>query len=100
MIRHIVLFSIKGGEGLDSIGQANRLKELLLTLPEKVSYLKHMEVGVNSDRAPVDNAQLSLMCDFDSIEDCAFYQIHPEHVKVSNEISKFRISRMCVDYEI
>lgn len=100
MIRHVVAFGIKAADGLNKMEQAERIKGLLLTLPEKISFLKRMEVGINLPQAPEENAELLLICDFDSIEDCAMYQIHPAHVEVSKEIGKVKTSRACVDYEI
>lgn len=100
MIRHVVMFGIRGNGELTPIQEAKRLSELLMTLPEKIPFLKKMEVGVNSEQAPEDNAQLVLIADFDSIEDCAMYSIHPEHVAVAEEIGKVKVSRCCVDYEI
>lgn len=100
MIRHVVVFGIRGNGELTPNQEAKRLAEKLMTLPEQIPFLKRMEVGVNSEQAPEDNAQLVLIADFDSIEDCAMYTIHPAHLAVSEEIGKVKTSRSCVDYEI
>lgn len=100
MIRHVVMFGIKENEGRTPRQEAKRLGDLLMTLPEKISFIRHMEVGVNAEQAPDDNAELILIVDFDSIEDCAMYAIHPEHVAVAKELGKSKVSRSCVDYEI
>ncbi len=100
MIRHIVMFGIRSNGELSPTQEAKRLGDKLMALPEQIPYLKRMEVGVNSDRAPEDNAQLVLIADFDSIEDCAMYSIHPAHMAVADEIAKVKTSRSCVDYEI
>lgn len=100
MIRHVVMFGIRGNGELTPTQEATRLGELLMTLPEQIPFLKKMEVGVNSEQAPEDNAQLVLIADFDSIEDCAMYTIHPAHVAVAQELGKVKTSRCCVDYEI
>lgn len=99
MIRHVVMFGIRGNGQTTPTQEAERLRKLLMTLPEQIPFLKHMEVGVNSENAPEDNAQLVLIADFDSIEDCAMYTIHPAHMAVSEEIGKVKTSRCCVDYE-
>lgn len=100
MIRHAVMFGIRGNGGLTPIQEAERLAELLRKLPEQIPFLKKMEVGVNCENAPEENAQLILIADFDSIEDCAMYTIHPAHVAVAEEIGKVKTSRCCVDYEV
>ncbi len=100
MIRHVVVFGIRGNGELTPNQEAKRLAEKLMALPEQIPFLKRMEVGVNSEQAPEDNAQLVLIADFDSIEDCAMYTIHPAHLAVSEEIGKVKTSRSCVDYEI
>lgn len=100
MIRHAVMFGIRGTEELTPLQEAERLGELLKALPAQIPFLKKMEVGVNSENAPEDNAQLILLADFETIEDCAMYTIHPAHVAVAQEIGKVKTSRCCVDYEI
>ncbi len=100
MIRHIVMFGISGNGGLTPTQEAKRLGDKLMALPEQIPFLRRMEVGINSDRAPEDNAQLVLIADFDSIEDCAMYSIHPAHLAVAEEIAKVQLDRRCVDYEI
>lgn len=100
MIRHVVMFGIRGNGELSPKQEAERLSEQLMQLPSQIPFLKNMEVGVNSELAPEDNAQLVLIADFDSIEDCAMYTIHPAHLAVSEEIAKVKTSRSCVDYEI
>lgn len=100
MIRHVVVFGICGNGELTPNQEAKRLAEKLMALPGQIPFLKRMEVGVNSEQAPEDNAQLVLIADFDSIEDCAMYTIHPAHLAVSEEIGKVKTSRSCVDYEI
>lgn len=100
MIRHVVMFGIRGNGELSPTQEAARLGEKLMQLPAQIPFIKKMEVGVNSELAPEDNAQLVLIADFDSIEDCAMYTIHPAHLAVSEEIAKVKNSRCCVDYEI
>jgi hypothetical protein len=100
MIRHVVMFGIRGNGELSPTQEAKRLGDMLMTLPEKIPFLKRMEVGVNSELAPEENAQLVLIADFDSIEDCAMYSIHPAHMAVAEEIGKVKTSRSCVDYEL
>ena len=99
MIRHVVMFGITGNGSLTPRQEAQRLGKLLMALPEQIPFLKNMEVGINCEQAPEENAQLVILADFDSIEDCAMYTIHPAHMAVAEEIGKVKTSRCCVDYE-
>ena len=92
MIRHVVMFGIRENGDLTPTQEARRLGDKLLELPAQIPFLRKMEVG--------DNAQLILLADFDSMEDCEKYAVHPAHVAVAGEIAKVKTSRCCVDYEI
>lgn len=100
MIRHIVIFGIKETNDSTSIENAMMLKTELLKLVDLISELKRIEVGINAMNAPDNNQELCLTCDFDTIEDAALYQLHPEHIKVAKLIGEYKLSRACVDYEI
>ncbi len=100
MIRHAVILGVRGDNGLNGIEKAKELRELLLGLEGRIPGLLNIEVGVNHTDAPDDNAELILICDFNSIEDCAMYQIHPAHVEVTKELAKYKTTRSCVDWEI
>lgn len=100
MVRHVVLFGIKAGDGLLAIEQAKRLGDLLLGLKEKIDFVQNLEVGVNSDDADPTNSQLCLIVDVNTIEEVKAYAVHEEHVKVAKEIGKYKTSRACVDYVI
>lgn len=100
MVRHIVMFGIQGGDGLDATAQAKRLGDLLMTLPAKIDFIRNMEVGVNAKEADETNYELLLSCDFDTLEDVKKYAVHEEHVKVAKEIGKYKTKRACVDFEI
>lgn len=101
MIRHIVLFEFaKETDGKTAIENAVIAKDQLLLLPTKIDSIRRMEVGINDVDADETNYTLSLTCDFDSLEDLNQYLVHPEHLKVCSFISKVRISRACVDYEL
>lgn len=101
MIRHIVLFNfLDEAQGKTARENAQIAKEGLLSLKDKISVLKNIEVGVNSQDAVENNYTLSLLCDFDSLDDLNIYQNHEEHLKVASFIGKVKSNRACVDYEI
>lgn len=92
MLTHIVLFKLKDKDDLP------KAKELLLALKDKISLIKEMEVGINivhSDRS----YDLGLYTKFDSLADMQAYQVHPEHVKFGEYITKIREAVVSIDYE-
>lgn len=101
MIRHIVMFDFaKEAEGKNAIENALIVREQLLALQEKLPFIRNMEIGINAADADNSNYTLSLLVDFDTIEDLNRYAADPEHLKVGAYIAKVKIARACVDYEI
>lgn len=101
MYRHIVMFEFaKEAEGRTAIENAVIAKNQLLDLQNKLDFIKRMEIGINDSDADETNYTLCLTCDFDTIDDLNRYATHPEHLKVGAFISRVRLSRACVDYEI
>ncbi|BBF44313.1 stress responsive alpha-beta barrel domain protein Dabb [Lachnospiraceae bacterium KM106-2] len=101
MIRHVVMFDFaKEADGKTAIENAVIARDGLLALPEKLEYIKHMEVGINDSEADSANYTLCLIVDFDTMEDLQAYAVDPEHLKVAAFIGKVKIGRSCVDFEI
>lgn len=100
MVRHVVMFEFeKHAQGKSAYENAVIAKDLLLSLKDKIDFIRYMEVGINDGNADQSNYMLSLICDFDNIDDINAYAVHPEHLKVAEFIKKVRIGRACVDYE-
>jgi hypothetical protein len=100
MIRHIVMWKLKdSAEGASKKENAEKLKTLLLSLQDKISVLRKIQVGINLESLPYKNDDVVLITDFDNAANLATYQEHPEHKKVAEFVMKIRESRMCVDYE-
>lgn len=98
MIRHIVMFKLKN-EG-DKLSNLEEAKERLLSLKNKISYIRSIEVGINDEKADDNNYDLVLTVDVDNIEKLNDYQIHPDHQEVVVFLKKLVESRACVDYTI
>ena len=96
MIRHSCMFKMKEENKEENIHRALELAdELLKVIPQ----IRHYEVVVNSDKAPESNYELSLIFDYDSMEDLEAYQAHPNHIEFGNFIKSVRQDRACIDYE-
>ena len=61
--------------------------------------LKKGEIVINSKDAPQDNYTISLLCDFENIDDLNAYQVHPAHVEFGKFIGTVKTARACIDYE-
>ena len=101
MIKHIVFFQLADeAEGKTKAENAQIIKKGLEGLFGVIPELKKIEVGINHPDTPESNYDLSLYCEFDSVEDLNTYQEHPEHKKVGAIIYRVRTGRACVDYEV
>jgi Stress responsive A/B Barrel Domain len=100
MIKHIVMWRLFDfAEGNTKKENALKLKEKLISLPDKIPQIKKMEVGINVDGTDAAS-DVVLYCEFDSLEDLKAYQIHPEHQKVVGFLNKVRSEKRGVDYEV
>ena len=94
MLTHIVLIKL-----LDRTPEnAEKLREVLLSMTGHIPQIKHMEVGVNI--VPSERAyDVALYQHFDSLHDLQEYQAHPNHQEVLKYILAVAASRVSVDYE-
>lgn len=97
MLRHIVSFKLKGTpeERLDA---ASRFRDALLALPEKLDFLRNMQVGINAN--PDEEWDIVLIADVDNWEDLKRYSEHPDHLAAAAIIKDFKDNRACVDFGI
>lgn len=99
MIKHIVMWRLKDFANEASKEEnASTLKNSLESLKDKISEIKHIEVGINVNRS--DAAfDVVLYSEFDSVEALQAYQRHPEHIKIVGFVNEIRSERAVVDYE-
>jgi hypothetical protein len=100
MVKHIVFWTLKEEAlGATKSENASRMKETLEGLADKIPGLLHIEVGFDFFQSK-DSFDVALYCEFESREDLAAYQSHPEHLNAVEFIREVRIERKVVDYEI
>lgn len=98
MLKHIVMWKFKDeAEGKTKAENCAYIKKQLESLPAKISFVRHLEVGINEYHSPM-SSDMVLVTEFDSKEDLDLYAVHPDHVKVSDYIGKVRVERTVVDY--
>ena len=101
MIKHIVFFGLaEHAEGKSKAENALIVKRDLEELINHIPELKKIEVGINHPEAPQGNYDIALYCEFETMADLDSYQNHLEHKRVAAYLSKVRISRAAVDYEV
>ncbi len=97
MIKHVVLFKFKTFESEEErINQTDEIKSALLNLKKKLDFLRHIEVGINTN--PAESFDMALITEFDSMEDLQCYATHPDHVAVAKIIGQIKENRACVDF--
>ena len=74
-------------------------KERFNDVIKNVKELKKGEIVINSKEANQSNYTISLLCDFETIDDLNAYQVHPAHVAFGKFISTIKTDRACIDYE-
>lgn len=96
MVKHIVMFKLTGTpEERKSV--ATSFKNALLELPQQISVLRSMEVGINEN--PAETWDVVLTAIVDTMADVDTYAKHPAHVAAASLLAGHRESRACVDYE-
>ncbi|MCM1309990.1 MAG: Dabb family protein [Bacteroides sp.] len=97
MVKHIVSFKLQGDDAA-RLDAANRFKAALLALPEQISVLKSMEVGINAN--PNETWDVVLTAVVPTMADVEVYAKHPAHIAAASIIAPLKADRACVDYVI
>jgi hypothetical protein len=99
MIRHIVMWNVRGDTRADKALNIDRLRAGFHSLRGRVPGLLHLEVG--ADTSGMDYAcDVVLVSDFASQAALDAYATHPEHLRVKAEIGDIRVARHQVDYPV
>ena len=98
VIKHIVMWNLRGDSDSDKGSAVRQLKAAFESLRGRIPGLLHLEVGVDSSR--VDYAcDVVLYTEFASRSALDEYASHPEHLRVKRELGDLRIARYQVDYD-
>lgn len=97
MIRHIVMWNVRGESVEEKTANIETLKRCFEKLRGRIPGLLKLEIGVDTSR--VDYAcDVVLYSEFESQAALSAYGTHPEHARVRQEIGDLRIARYQVDY--
>ena len=98
MIRHIVMWNVRGDTPQQKAANVALLRRSFESLRGRIPGLLRLEVGV--DHSAVDYAcDVLLYSEFESQAALDAYASHPEHLRVKGEIGDMRIARHQVDYQ-
>ncbi|MEI7786107.1 MAG: Dabb family protein [Betaproteobacteria bacterium] len=97
MIKHIVMWNLRGDTAEAKARAIEVLKSSFESLRGRIPGLLHLEIGVDSSR--IDYAcDVVLYSEFESQSALDAYAVHPEHQRVKQELADLRIARHQVDY--
>jgi len=99
MIRHIVMWNVRGATPAEKAANIERLQSSFHSLRGRIPGLLHLEVGVDTSRADYA-CDVVLYSEFESQAALEAYANNPEHLRVRDELVGIRIERHQVDYEV
>lgn len=98
-IRHVVTWKLAAEDAGERKAQAAEVARRLNALGGVVPQLRSIWAGAN-DVYPDANWDVTLVADFDSVEDLEQYQVHPAHEEVAGYIRSVVAGRVAVDAEV
>jgi hypothetical protein len=99
LIRHIVMWNVRGATPADKAANIARLRAAFEGLRGRIPGLLHLEIGVDTSR--VDYAcDVVLYSEFETQAALEAYGTHPEHLRVRQELGDLRSARHQVDYPV
>ncbi|HEY8359647.1 MAG TPA: Dabb family protein [Ramlibacter sp.] len=99
MIRHIVMWNVRGADAAEKARNIERLQRSFHSLRGRVPGLLRLEIGVDSSGADYA-CDVVLVSDFASQAALDAYAAHPEHLRVKEEVADLRTARHQVDYRV
>jgi hypothetical protein len=99
MIRHIVIWKVKGPSAEERRAQQEQVRAALLSMQGKIPGMSQLEVGLGNV-ASEQEADVVLTTTHDSWQALDDYQKHPAHEPVKEIILALRTERRVVDYEV
>jgi hypothetical protein len=99
MIRHVVMWRLRGPSPEEKKHQASRVRRALEGLVGVVPGMSALEVGV-AGAGQEHGADVVLISTHDGWEALAAYQKHPAHLEVARLIAEFKTERRVLDFEV
>ena len=97
MIHHIVMWSLKGSTESEKALNIAKLRDAFDSIRGKIPGMTHMQIGVDSSRVEYA-CDVVLVSAFESQKALDAYALHPEHLRVKDELAGVRVARHQVDF--
>ncbi len=97
MIKHIVMWNVRGDSATERAHHIERLRTQFESLRDRIPGLLRLEVGVDQSRVEYA-CDVVLYSEFASQAALDAYATHPEHLRVKQALGDLRIARHQVDY--
>jgi len=99
MIKHVVMWRVRGTSAEERREQADKIRAALETLRGNIPGMSSLEVGIGpgGDEQYGDVVLISTHDDWAALKG---YQVHPAHVEVARVIAAARIERRVLDFEV
>jgi len=98
-LRHVVTWKLASEDAAERGAQAAEMAARLNALDGVVPQIRSISAGANAIYADV-NWDVTVVADFDSVEDLEAYAVHPAHEEVAVYIRSVVASRVAVDFEV
>ena len=99
MIKHIVMWNVRGDDLDEKRASAADVKARFEGLAGQIPGLRHLEVGVDVSRVSYA-CDVVLYTEFESEAALAAYADHPAHLAVRQQLEGVRTARFQVDYTV
>ncbi|MDB5945404.1 MAG: iron containing alcohol dehydrogenase family protein [Ramlibacter sp.] len=97
MIKHIVMWNVRGDTPTARARGIAQVQSSFASLRGRIPGLLSIEVGIDSSRVEYA-CDVVLYSEFESQAALDAYAVHPEHLRVKQELGDLRIARYQVDY--
>lgn len=97
MIHHIVMWSLKGSTESEKAVNIAKLRDAFDSIRGRIPGMTHMQIGVDSSRVEYA-CDVVLVSEFESQKALDAYALHPEHLRVKDELAGVRVARHQVDF--
>lgn len=99
MIRHIVSWKLSASDAAAKAAAFTEIATALGALPALIPEIHTLRVAHNQVESE-SNWDVVLIADYDSFDDLAAYQVHPEHVKAAGVVRSHTSAKATVDFEL
>ena len=99
MVKHIVQFKFRPDVSQSMRAKAAaQFKKDIEALPQTITFIRAIEVGINVN--PNEEWDVCLVSLCDNLGDVERYSKHPNHKAVAMALMQHVAQRACVDYEV